>query len=156
MPTQHGHGEERSDEAIQPLTKLEAMSLSNGWIATASFAHLATTGFSDSFSPLARKLPLQPGHGAVEGCREIDAIDVGEHEDAPQAVGEFVGEGGVKLLCWAQAFLRHHELHEVADIAHEALREFGAAPGPSGASGLKRRVEFPNLPGTRGQLGQVR
>ena len=95
MPTQHGHGEERSDEAIQPLTKLEAMSLSNGWIATASFAHLATTGFSDSFSPLARKLPLQPGHGAVEGCREFDALDVGEHEDAPQAAksdeaGDFI------------------------------------------------------------------
>jgi hypothetical protein len=67
-----------------------------------------------------------------------------------------VGEGGVEIpgLGGAQALFGHDQFHEVADIADEALREFGRAPlGRAGPAGL-RGVEVTDPAGAGGEGGE--
>lgn len=90
-------------------------------------------------------------HGAGEGLFEVEAVAVGQHEDGPEAVGEFVGESGVDVLGRAQALLGHGEFHQVADIAGEPLGEFSGYPRAAAVTQGLLIVERADLQGTRGE-----
>ena len=79
---------------------------------------------------------------------------VGEKEDGPEAIGEFVGEGSVEILGGAEALLRHGELHEIADIADETLCQLGGAPRAGASGGGVRRVKFEDAASVLRELGK--
>ena len=76
-------------------------------------------------------------HRGEERFFQVHIVGAGEEQHGPEAVGEFVGEGGVEIFGGAEAGFRHDEFHEVADIADETLGEFGGFPrARASAAGL--------------------
>ena len=71
-------------------------------------------------------------------CSRLTPVEAREDEDAPEAVGEFVGQLLVEVGSVAQAIFGHHELHQVADVDDEALHHLFPGPGPA----MSRLLEF--------------
>ena len=93
-------------------------------------------------------------HGPGESSFEVEAVAVGEHEDGPEAIGEFVGESGVDVLGRAQALLGRGEFHQVADIAGEPLGEFSGCPRAAAVTQGLLIVERADLQGTGREGGK--
>ena len=78
---------------------------------------------------------------ADKGRLQIDAALVGQHQDRPQAVGQFVGQLRLAVVDVADAGVRLDQLCQVADITHEAQGEFLRGPGPAVLSCLQLLIE---------------
>jgi hypothetical protein len=88
---------------------------------------------------------LELPHRGKEGGFELHTISVGEEQDGPETVGEFVRERDVEIFGGTKAFLGHDELHQIADVADETLGEFGRPPrARAGGEGLRvvKRTNF--------------
>lgn len=91
-------------------------------------------------------------HRRDEGGLEFYGVGVGEKQNRPEAVGEFVRERGVEIFGGAQAFLGHDEFHEIADVADKTLGEFGRTPGPRAGGEGPGGIKFADTAGARGEL----
>ena len=59
----------------------------------------------------------------VTGRRCDAAPKMGEHEDAPQTIGELVAEGGLAAGRSSRSVSSHGQLGEVAHVANESEHE---------------------------------
>lgn len=78
--------------------------------------------------------------GAEKGGLEVDLVAVGQHEDGPKTVGQFVRQFCVDVVDATQALFGHDQFGQVTDVADESLHHF--LPGPSAAGpGFFQSVE---------------
>lgn len=85
---------------------------------------------------------------------KIDPIGVGENEQTPQAIAEFVAEPCIEPGGGPDAFLRHHQLHQITKVADESLREFGARPRATAALRFEFGVKLAHAARAGGEGGE--
>ena len=85
---------------------------------------------------------------------QVHSAGFRKHEQAPEAVTEFMSQSLLELGGGTPAILGHQQFHEIADIADKPLCEFGASPRPTVALGFELGIEFAHAAGARGKGGK--